>query len=838
MFRYLWRGCLTTVTFWGTLGALGVVLSMRACAPVPVSEGGAMAPQARLDPRQEALQTSLRRGIQEFMAEIQRGGFIALTGVEPREKISLLEGSTFTKTETGTTFVLANGVTVPPLSEAAYQQIRQALPPGQQSVLDPKFFWLLQRNPALPLIAAGLERGDYLPLLTRGWFDTDAYYQQIFFPALLAAAAQADVDLAVVRPLLEIHLVTLGDAFFRRLEMEPEGTVHSFYEQELALTNKQYLLRALLATPAAGLARLKAIEQVEAAQVKANYTESPTTSTTIVLGRLPLPTPTAAEDTPGAHALSIAHLVDRGISLFPAPVEEAAVQYQQQFHQQRHRERQYLQQLRDLARSHGPALLKAIDHYQDESFFTAMGITPALNRQSVRQMDTAHLLGIYATRHEGLTAGLSAAESYPLARADFLQFFRENSPGLKETNLLTLLFNDQALNPQLWPVLAQRLDLPRADMQALQNRQQQLLQGYQAMNQQEAAVFRALQAHHLDISTEALIRLSVAFTRRFSDLAQAQFRPANPQDPQYRRFLQGVMPFLRDMPDMNVHWYNSSLIKAYGQNYLVPDLMATTPEEAPVLSAMGQMHFNLVSENQLNLWDFPALAQVLNTSFNLTVGHPPSSLPPEQLAWLPLIDQYRGDIKRVAGADGLVGTNVLHGLALQDFRLANWPQNRFPLNLPLASQVHATLTGLLVAVALPPADTPPGNVAHAREPVAIVDEAITVQGDPIAVLMAKGSELSLSKRLVLQHRPTFTSGHDGTLDLHFDFEGHRLTLPAVSHHFNHLYSPAYMTRIALPRYGGAVHAAALNQVIQRSHGLYGGYTPPDMTLPEPLQGQK
>ncbi|MBD0269116.1 MAG: hypothetical protein ICV77_12585 [Cyanobacteria bacterium Co-bin8] len=44
-----------------------------------------------------------------------------------------------------------------------------------------------------------------------------------------------------------------------------------------------------------------------------------------------------------------------------------------------------------------------------------------------------------------------------------------------------------------------------------------------------------------------------------------------------------------------------------------------------------------------------------------------------------------------------------------------------------------------------------------------------------------------------------------------------------------------MARINLPPYAGAAYAEALNQVIQRSHALYGGYTPRDMSLPEPLE---
>ncbi|MBD2259764.1 hypothetical protein [Pseudanabaena sp. FACHB-2040] len=758
--------------------------------------------------RRRELLKGVQRGAQAFWAEVQWSGFIALTGVEPRAQIDLLEGATFLKQAEGTTFVLSNGTTVPPLSAAAYSAVQNALPPNQQGVLDDKFFWLLQRNPALPLITQGLQQGKYLQFLEAGRFNTDAYYREVFFPQLFAAAATAGVEMAAVLPLVEVHLVTLSDAFFQQMELEQSGTVHSFHKYELALTNQQYLLRTFLGTPLETQAKLEAIKRVEQTEIKADYTESPTTSTTIVLGRLPLPTPTAAEDTPGVHALSIAHLREQGISLFSPEVEQAATDYQVRLRQQHRWEHQHLAQIEALT-AHYPAILAAIDQFEDNRFWHRIGFTDRLDRRSVAQLDTTRLLGIYATRHEGVAKGLLAASSYPLARADVIRFFRDNSAGLGEQERLQLFLSDQALNAQLWQVLERKVPQLRPEIRTIQANLTQLNQSYQQTTAAEAQFFRVLQAHNLDISTDAFTLLTVALAKRLSDLAEAQFKPIDRQDLQYLQFVRGLMPFLRDMPDMNTHWGDGSWIKKYGQNYLVPDLMALTPEEAPVLSAIGQLHFKMVSQNDLNLWDFATLVQVMATSFNLSVGYSPAALSAEQVALLPLVNKYRSELKRIAGADGLVGTNALHGLGLQDYRIASWPSSRSPIELaPPAAD--SPIRGLI----LPP---------------------IVSEKDPVKLLLYGGPEVTLSKDLVLQHSPEFTTRADGSLDLSFTLEGNRLTIPAFSKHFKAVYSPAYMTRINLPPYAGAAYAEALNQVIQRSHALYGGYTLRDMSLPEPLE---
>jgi hypothetical protein len=760
--------------------------------------------------RRRELWRGLQRGVRAFWAEALRGAFIAFTGVEPREPLDLLEGATFVRQADGTTFVLANGIVVPPLSAAAYRAVQDRLPPSQQSVLDTKFFWLLQRNPGLPLIAHGLQQGQYLGLLEAGRFNTDAYYRDVFFPQLFAAAAAAEVDTAAVLPLVEVHLVTLADAFFQRLEEVPSGVVHSFNKHELALTNQQYLLRAFLGTPLEAQARLEAIRQVEQPEIKADYTESPTTSTTIVLGRLPLPTPTAAEDTPGVHALSIAYLRSQGISLFPLPVEQAAADYQGRLRQQTRWEQQHLAQIEALA-AHYPTLLAAMGQFEDEGFWHSIGLPPTLNRQSVAQLDTTRLLGIYATRHEGLSKGLPAAASYALARADLIEFWQANKAGLEQQQRLQLFLSDQALNPRLWSVLRRRAPQLAPEIRSIQASLRQLNQAYRQTMASEAHFFRLLQYHDLDVSTDAFTLLTVALAKRLNDLAAAQLRPRDPQDPQYLQFVRGLMPFLRDMPDLNIPWGDGRRIKKYGQNYLVPDLMALTPEAAPVLTAIGQLHHSMVSQNDLNLWDFTTLARLMSTSFNLSVGHSPTALSAEQAALLPLVAKYRSELKQIAGADGLVGTNVLHGLGLLDYRIATWPNGR-----RADQQAVAPSDSLLRSLMLP---TAAGQVK-----------------DPVKLLLSGSPEVVLSKELVLQHSPVFTAREDGSLDLAFVVGEHRLTVPGYSRHFNAVYAPAYMSRIAIPPYPGPAYAEALNQVIRRSHALYSGYTPREMALPGELVG--
>lgn len=753
----------------------------------------------------------LRRGAAAFLAETETGAFIELTSVYPRQSIDLLEGVTFTNGPDGTTFVLPDGTVVPPLSLAGYEAVKALLPPGQQTVLDDKVFWLLQTTPTLPLIAAGLETGDYWQYVHQGRFDTDAYYRDRFFGQLFWAAHVANLDMAEVLPLVEIHLVTLQDAFFRNLDRTDAGTVLSFRKYELALTNRQYLLRSLIGTPLEARARLKAIELVE--QVKADYLESPTTSTTITLGRLPLPTPTAAEDTVGVHALSIAHLHDVGITLFPETVTTAALAYRDRYRATQAQESALMKAIVDFCAEHGTETLDAIDRFQSDRFWRQIGIDHQLDGRSVSQMDTGHLLGIYATRHEGLSKGLPAFESYPLARQSLLQFFQNNAYGLDDAHLLQIFLSDQALNPELWAVLRRRLPDLAAEITAIAAQLDPLEQAYQQNAMAEAQVFQQLQKYDLDISTEAFSLLTVALARRLSDLAYEQFQPSDRYDPDYLQFIRGVFPFMRDMPDMNIQWGDGYQIKRYGlENYLVPDLMALQPDEAPVLTAIAHLRHRMVSQNDLNAWDFETLVQLLSTSFNLSDDNDPSSLSASQLALLPLVAKYRSELKQIAGADGLVGTNVMHGMGQQDYRIPSWPQARHPGHPRAIAVTAASLYTMLPSVAI-------GQIPPLLE-----------------ILTDDSGQLALSKRLVLQHSPEFTVAGDGTLSLTFDgVASDHLTLTNVNRHFTTLYSPLLMAHVALPPMAGSAEAAALNRLIAQTQAIYGGYTPPQIVLPEPLQ---
>lgn len=755
----------------------------------------------------------LLRGKEAFWAEVQRGGFVALTGVEPRPPIQLLEGATYTiNPDNSITFVLSNGVVVPPLSRETYEVIRSTVPPGQQYVLDDKFFWHLQRNPAIPLIAAGLEGGDYEELISNKVFDTDEYYLRPFLGHLFWAAQKADVPLQELLPLVETHLTTLEFPYLREQDLQvSSGAVHSFYKYEQELTNKQYLLRSLLTTPIEPWLRLEAIAQVEAASTKADYTDAESTSTTIALGRLPLPTPTAAEDTPAVHALNIAHVAQQGITLFPEDVVQASLNYRHRYEHRRALEDSLREQLTTLAADHGDDILTALNQYYDRRFWQAIGLTEDLSRRSVNQMDTSRILGLFATRTEAITRW-PAANSYPIARRHFITFFQKNAPGLSDTELLTLLFCDQAFNPRFWPALKRWQPTLVAEINAIQTAIAQLERGYTDASAQEAEVFRLLQSHQLDISTESFSLLSVAMAKRLSDLVYAEFQPDDRKNVDYLEFTRALYPFLRDMPDLNKQWGNGQAIKRYGlDNYVVPNLMALTPEEAPTLDAVGDLWFKLVSNGDLARWDRDTFMQLVSTANSLSSNQSPARLPSDQLALLPLVDQYRPELKRVAGADGNAAPAVLHGLNNLDFRLGGWPGDRATTPPRINRLSNASLQQIFPQLS-------PEDIANLNWRLA-----------------NHSGEFSVSLPLVMLQDPLFVQQADGAIDLLFAYDGQQLVLPKFNHHFASIYAPAYMTRIALPRRADAATVKALNQVLLATQAMYGGYTAPEMILPAPLQ---
>ncbi len=753
----------------------------------------------------------VERGKTAFWREVQQGGFEAITGVEPRLPVRLLEGATYQiAADNSLTFILSDGTVVPPLSRAGFDAIRATLPPDAQALMDDKLFWHLQRNPAIPLIAAGLERGQYREYLSNRVFDTDSYYLKPFLGHLFWAADKVGVSVAEVLPLAEIHFLTLEYPYFRETDLAiATGSVRSFQQYELGLTNKQYVMRSLLQTPIEPWARLEAIRQVEAETTKKSYTDSETTSTTVALGRLPLPTPTAAEDTPGAHALSIAHLVHQGIDLFPADLEQAALAYEAEYKQRLAAEDALRQQIQAFARTHGHTLLPRIGYYYDESFWLKIGLSPHLSQQSVYQMDTGRLLGIFATRLEGLTK-ISAHESYPKAREHFLTFFQNNSPGLSQTDLLTLLLCDQALNPRLWRTLKRQNPHLASEVTAIQRQVATLETSIGTAMHHEAEVFRRLQQHNLDISTEAFSLLSAAMARRMSDLMAQQFNPGDRTHPNYLAFTRALYPFLRDMPDLNMQRGGLTAINRHGDNYVVPDLMALQPEAAPNLTALGNLWFQMVSNNDLNRWDVTRLLQLANTGYTLSSGQPPATLSAEHLSYLPLVEKYRPWLKQLAGADGLGAPTVMHALARQDFRIGSWPAERHAGALRINRINPAVMQELFP-------DQSPDQIRHL-----------------IWSLSSNTGELAIALPLVLLHRPVFTLRGEGAIDLVFEHNGTQVRFPAVNHHFEAVYSPAYMARIALPRTANQPYVDALNQVVRRTHALYGGYTPRDMTLPPPL----
>ena len=769
---------------------------------------------SQYEPNQDRLKDLIhgfQSGYQVFIQEVKQGGFTALTGVEMRQAIELLEGTTFTQDEQGITYILKNGTLIPPLSQAGYAALKNTLPAEKRYVLDEKFFWLLQRNPALPLIAADLERGDYQGLLQNGVFDTDAYYLGPFMGYMFWAAQKAGVELEELLPLIEIHFITLENPYFQDLQSETSGNTHSFYTYEQELTNKQYLMRTFLMTPLEPWARLEAIKQVESSNIKKDYTGSQTTSTTVALGRLPLPTPTAAEDTPGVHALNIAHLQQQEISLFPPAIEEAASVYTELYKSRLEEEDKLRKMLQTLAATHSSEILTAIEYYQSERFWKRIGITSALNTQSVSQMDTSRLLGIFATRLEALKK-LPAEASYQSAKDHFIDFFQYNSPGLDDTELLTIFFCDQAFNSRLWSYLKRRQPKLAVTIHAIQNQLRQLEKGYAATATQEAIVFRRLQEYNLDISTEAFSLLSVAMAKRLSDLIYLEFKPQDRKAQDYLQFSRGIYPFLRDMPDLNRQWGNGLNIKRYGlDNYVVPDLMALSPEEAPTLSSMGKLWFKMVSNNDLNRWDFESFIKFVNTGYNLSSNHPPASLPTEQVKLLPLVAKYRQDLKHVTGADGHNAPNVLHGLARQDFRIETWPENRS----------HGTLR------------------INRIDPSVLKELFPFIPNDEIEYLIWNLSnysgEISLSAPLVLLLRPVFKLRTDRAVDMLFELNGRQVMFPEISRHFEAIYSPTYMARIALPKETDQAYVDALNEVVRRSHALQGGYTPKYIVLPAPLK---
>jgi hypothetical protein len=375
-----------------------------------------------------------------------------------------------------------------------------------------------------------------------------------------------------------------------------------------------------------------------------------------------------------------------------------------------------------------------------------------------------------------------------------------------------VLFCDQTFNPRFWQALKRLQPKQAVEINEIQRLIQQLETVYADAAAQESQVFRLLQKYDLDITTEAFSLLSVAMAKRLSDLVYEEFQPGDRDHPDYLNFTRALYPFLRDMPDLNMQWGDGQDIKRYGfDNYVVPDLMALTSDDAPTLAAMGDLWFKMVSNSDLDRWDINKFIKLINTSYNLSANHPPAKLPAEQVALLPLVEKYRPELKRVAGADGTNAPTVLHGLSRLDFRIEPWPINQGPVPPRINRINSAALKPLFPSLS----DTDIDNL--------------------IWRFSNYSGEVSLSLPLILLADPLFVKRDDGAVDMLFELDGQQMTFPAISRHFESIYAPVYLTRIALPREPDQAYVDALNQAVRRSHALYGGYTAQPMVFPAPLQ---
>lgn len=518
--------------------------------------------------------------------------FRNLTGVYPRQTVQTVG------THTEFTFTI-DGQTYTPPSLETLQRIGQLHP-----AFDEKWQWRLLENPALPL------------MVKEQTTDADSFYYALS-QQLLENSQKASVSPYLTVRLAEVHLGTLQNGFWNSETQE----LRDFNENEITLTDKQQLIQTLAVdTLLEPVARLFLLEYTQ--RFSSSYADTGKVSTTITQGRLPLPTPIAAEDTPGVHALSVLAAPE----LFPEPLVRAAQEYADQY-------RHYLKRTSQIQ---SDLLVSQPIDFEAYSF---KDIT-------YQQMFTGSQVGLIATRLEGYDLNQSWRESFEKAKDLYRWYYQTNPAGLSQAELTRQHRLNTAEPPNLRPVI-----------------------------DAEKAFFLQVQAADMDISMSSFTTFTPALAKRLDNLLVQRFRPDDPDSREWQLFAAAIMPALRDMPDLEIQ---AQGLNEWGANYVVPDLMALTPEQSPTITHLAALYETLNAGGIIQDWDYITLFEIVSTAITLGSGWDPALIHPDHQKHIPVVQENWVLFRRLLGSSGSIAVNWMHGQSGLDFRNPKWPEARKP----------------------------------------------------------------------------------------------------------------------------------------------------------------
>jgi hypothetical protein len=753
------------------------------------------------------------------------------TGVYRRQPLPLLEGATFVDTNhqeipqfdmpdgsslkgAGVVYVLSDGTIVPPMTVEGYERLRQLFPSEPQA-FDEKLMWLLKESPFLPIVADGLETGtlsQYVKKVNgKRVFQTDDFLEKVLFADLRNAAEAAHLTFLDNRGLLIVHLKTMQFGFFAGLWGTPSGTLGSFNEGELKLTDDQYLYRSLLTKLpwAEGLLKAYALSRAEERNLPARD-----------LGRGPLPTPTAAEEAPSVHAVNVSWLErEHGVRLFPEAVQGAAHSFRDTADAVTALEDEIAELIKVLGEGHGSELVTSLNNFDRDSVWKDLGfpkrgnlgwapwIAKGTGPEQALRFDPSTPLGRLAMWREIHSQDQTLSELYTSAWDDQRILFSDLAQAdvIDQNELFVSFATEQIDNRAFWEFLVKNNPSLSPQLESIIAKTAILEAKYREASLQETEFFLQLQEHGLDMTSQALAGLTVAMARKHVDfLGLADGRNSFP-GVSGSKFPSYYAALYRDVHPM------SEYDGRFGFDPVTnPGLAASDREHSTMFSYLADLHHDLVMAGQLEPYDTTTFTEIILVGNLVKSGVEPARLPDYLKQFYPIVLQHYAHLNQLSGIEGEDGSG--------------------PHNPPFA-WLPASLNGRWSGYF---SEVKENGTFPISAPVIESNSGKLQEKDTeeiLRLLFNNNSQITFSGKACALLHPELILSENGTLDLKVRWKGEKAFLRDITSHSSSLFFPIYMREVPLPRYPTPQETTSLQEAVLKSRWAAVGHLPPSSELP-------
>lgn len=717
----------------------------------------------------------------------------------------MIEGATFSKDASGTTYTLNNGVKVPPISRTAFNTAIANLPPELRKAADGYLFEVLKQNPYVPIIAAEIQSGKLAsPYVTGNRFDSDRYLSDQLMPMLAKGFTHSGSSpYAWIDGFIYSVATTTRAPIIKNLNPNAtSGAASSFKKNELDLSKKQVLTQRLLSSPKEilGNVYLEGMKSYESSgdrgRLNPQTNRYPRKNGVGVgffnaLGRIPQ-VAIGTEETPTMFAKAIHDMPDK--SHFSPQMQSYSTQVVSHLGKVQSQERQLLSNLDKFSKKYTNPLSQ-IFFLDTLTSLDNLGFGKTLD-QNTMTLVPGTMLSVYAAHHE--LQGYTLADSYRRARDDVARFYQNNEAQLSDAELSYRFLKDNLWNEKTWNLLGQKYPEMSSDIKNITDRIKILNTLYGSGVDLNLKIYDQMITDNLDISTQSATHLGPATVAHAEKLVDNAFQPNPSQktDPNYQKFRRSLVMYLREVaPSHHIQGDPKKINRDGFENTAVPDLMAPEGTTGPMLHSLKSLYTAMEKQGDIKGWQFETMQKVILYGAMASAGVDPSSMAAELRAVRPLVRKYQDEVKQIVGARGYEDNGVLFGLLVNDKLIrgfANWRVPRIDStkqshNMTLLSQSNG------------------GQVP---------------QVDLKDLFFSKSAIPALTNGLIAEGNPEFRVVN-GQVNMQVTLNGKAQVFKAINRTIPEFFAPALMDTVSLQGDPQAV-ADQLNRVVRLTHAMMGG----------------